>query len=249
MAASQLAESNLVPVAFKGNQANCLIALELSHRLGVSPLAVVQNLHIIQGKPSWSSSFLIGLLNSSNRFTMLRYRTTNAADGSEQSWQAEATERETGKGLLGPVVTMAMAKAEGWLTKPGSKWQTMPQLMGRYRAAAFFARLYAPDLCLGLLTDDETRDIQPVRQQVAFVEPPMAMKRAEVVAEKPAEQPSPDVPTAEHLTRLTEAAESGLSALGKVFLAMPKPVQKALEADKNSLKVRAQQVDDEKEAQ
>jgi hypothetical protein len=52
-----------------------------------------------------------------------------------------------------------MAKAEGWSTKAGSKWITMPELMLRYRAAAFFARLYAPDITLGMMTAEEARDI------------------------------------------------------------------------------------------
>jgi hypothetical protein len=58
---------------------------------------------------------------------------------------------------------MAMAKAEGWSTKSGSKWVTMPEQMLRYRAAAFFARIYAPDITLGMQTSEEMRDIEPVR--------------------------------------------------------------------------------------
>jgi len=57
---------------------------------------------------------------------------------------------------------MAMAKKEGWATKTGSKWATMPDLMIRYRAAAFWGRLYASDLLLGLQTQEEAIDIQPV---------------------------------------------------------------------------------------
>jgi hypothetical protein len=52
-----------------------------------------------------------------------------------------------------------MVKAEGWLAKPGSKWKTMPELMFRYRAAAFFGRLYAPDILMGMPTSDEMLDI------------------------------------------------------------------------------------------
>ena len=55
-----------------------------------------------------------------------------------------------------------MAKLEGWSTKEGSKWKTMPELMIRYRAAAFFGRQYCPDLLLGLMTTEEARDIVDV---------------------------------------------------------------------------------------
>ena len=57
---------------------------------------------------------------------------------------------------------MAMAKKEGWATKSGSKWATMPELMIRYRAAAFWGRLYASDLLLGLQTQEEAIDVQQV---------------------------------------------------------------------------------------
>jgi hypothetical protein len=50
-------------------------------------------------------------------------------------------------------------KGEGWLNKSGSKWQTMPELMFRYRCAAFFARTFCPDVLNGLQTADEVRDV------------------------------------------------------------------------------------------
>jgi hypothetical protein len=56
-----------------------------------------------------------------------------------------------------------MAKAEGWSTKSGSKWLTMPELMLRYRSAAFFARIYAPDITLGMQTAEEVYDAEPIR--------------------------------------------------------------------------------------
>ena len=55
-----------------------------------------------------------------------------------------------------------MAKREGWATKAGSKWQTMPELMIRYRAAAFWGRLYIPELLVGIQTQEEVIDIEPV---------------------------------------------------------------------------------------
>jgi hypothetical protein len=58
---------------------------------------------------------------------------------------------------------MQMAKAEGWLDKGGSKWKTMPELMLRYRAGTFFGRLYAPDVLMGLYTQDEALDIANVQ--------------------------------------------------------------------------------------
>ena len=63
--AKALASSTIVPQTFQKNDANCLIAIEQAQRLRVSPLMVMQNLYVIQGRPSWSSKFLIAAINNS----------------------------------------------------------------------------------------------------------------------------------------------------------------------------------------
>ena len=160
--AKALASSTLIPPQFQGQQgfANCLVALNISRRMGMDPLMVMQNLHIIHGRPSWSSQFIIGLINGCGRFTPLRYEITGK--GETLACTAVATEHATGQELRGPEVSMAMAKREGWATKTGSKWQTMPELMIRYRAAAFWGRLYIPELLVGIQTQEEVLDVQPV---------------------------------------------------------------------------------------
>src|SRR6185369_2120746 len=53
----------------------------------------------------------------------------------------------------------ALAKNEGWSSKNGSKWKTMPEQMLMYRAAAFWGRVYAPEKMLGMHTGDELEDV------------------------------------------------------------------------------------------
>lgn len=55
---------------------------------------------------------------------------------------------------------MEMADKEGWTKKNGSKWQSMPSQMLRYRAAAFWQRVYCPEISMGLITKEEADDIQ-----------------------------------------------------------------------------------------
>jgi hypothetical protein len=151
--AKLLSSSDLVPNQYKGNIANTMVALEMAHRMNASPLMVMQNLHIIHGRPSWGSSFIIASLNSCGRFGTLRFESTPT------SCKAVTMDKQSGAILEGPTVTMEMAKLEGWLNKPGSKWKTMPELMLKYRAAAFFGRLYAPEIMMGLYSADEVVDI------------------------------------------------------------------------------------------
>ena len=160
--AKALASSTLIPPQFQGQQgfANCLVALEIANRMRMSPFPVMQNLHIIHGRPSWSSSFIIAMVNCCGRFSPLRFELSGQGDS--LACYAVAKDLASGQELKGPIITMAMAKKEGWATKSGSKWLTMPELMIRYRAAAFWGRLYASDLLLGLQTQEEAIDVQPV---------------------------------------------------------------------------------------
>lgn len=155
--ATALSQSTLVPEAYRKNVANCLIAVEMAARLRASPLQVMQSLDVIQGRPSWRSSFIIAAINSCGRFGPLRY--VMKGEGMSRSCTATAVELKTGDTVEGPEVTMAMAKAEGWLERHGSKWKTMPELMLRYRSAAFFGRLYAPEVLLGMQTAEEAGDV------------------------------------------------------------------------------------------
>lgn len=155
--AKALAESTIVPQTYQKNWSNCLIAIEQAQRLKVSPMMVMQNLYVIQGRPSWSSSFLIAAINNSKKFdTELQFEDTKDKNGKPYSCLAYAL--KNGRRVEGMEITMDMAQAEGWLNKNGSKWKTMPQLMLRYRAASFFARLNCPEITLGLYTKDEILD-------------------------------------------------------------------------------------------
>lgn len=155
-AAKLLSDSALVPEAFRGNISNCTIALEMASRMGASPLAVMQNLYIVHGRPSWSSQFIIAAVNSTGKFTPIRFVIEGSGD--DRSCVAWATERGSNERLESPPISIGMSKKEGWFGKNGSKWQTMPELMLRYRAATLFGRLYAPEVLMGMQTADEVED-------------------------------------------------------------------------------------------
>ena len=152
--AASLADSALVPQAYRGQTGlpNCIVAIEIANRMGMSPFQVMQNLNIIHGRPSWSSQFIIGLIQGSNRFDGFTY------DETADSCQCLAVLKTTGEQVSGPRITMDMAKKEGW-TK-NNKWQSMPQTMLRYRAASAFGRFHIPDLILGIQSVEENEVIE-----------------------------------------------------------------------------------------
>ena len=165
--AKALASSTLVPDAYRGeaNLGNCIIALELSQRIGASVMAVMQSMVPIHGKPTWSASFLIATVNSCGRFSPMRFRWVGKEGTDEWGCRAYAVERDSNLELVGALVNINMAKIEGWYGKTGSKWKTMPEQMLQYRAGAFWCRTYAPEIALGMHTSEEVQDT-PVAQQV-----------------------------------------------------------------------------------
>ncbi len=153
-------ESSLVPKEFQGKQnvGNAAIALDMALRMGANPLMVMQNLYIVHGRPAWSAQFLIATFNRCGRFSSLRYEFQGKEATDDWGCRAVAVELATGERLQGPLITVGLAKNEGWYNKNGSKWQSMPELMLRYRAAAWFVRAYAPEIAMGLHTVEEVRD-------------------------------------------------------------------------------------------
>lgn len=156
--AKMFSSSSLVPKEFQGNLANCAIGIDIAKRLGASPFMVLQNIDIIHGRPSFRATFLIAMVNAAGRFEPLQFKMEGDEGKPNRSCVAWTKSKADGATLEGPKITLEMAKAEGWSTKSGSKWVTMPELMLRYRAAAFFARLYAPDITLGMMTAEEVAD-------------------------------------------------------------------------------------------
>ena len=163
--AKMFSQSSLVPADFKGDIGSCLIALNMANRMGADPLQVMQSLYIVHGKPSFSSAFLIACFNRCGRFSTIRYRMEGDKGSDDWGCTAYSTELATGEVVEGVEVTIGMAKAEGWWSKKDkfgketSKWQTMPELMLRYRAATFLIRSVAPDIALGFPTTEEAIDI------------------------------------------------------------------------------------------
>lgn len=221
---------------------NCIVALNMANRMGADPLMIMQNLYLIEGRPSWSSQFIMASINSSGRFSSLRFEVENLGEIEVEyqetvwqnrqkqtltktlkvenqtcvAWALEAGTRmpeftleelkEHGgvykccKAYGIPLIesskiSIEMAVKEGWYTKNGSKWKTMPEQMLRYRAASFFGRVYAPELLMGLrsveeeqeriidVTPDQTlseqADFNQIKREILSAKSPASLDEAE----------------------------------------------------------------------
>lgn len=257
-----LASSTLVPTAYRSEtedkksglmvknpnaMSNCVLALNMAQRIQADPLMIMQNLYIVEGRPGWSSQFIIASINACGKFSPLRFMledkgekevtwTTTVWEGPQgqrrkrevqhqavirnKECTAWAIEKATGERLDGPTVSMEMAVAEGWFGKNGSKWQTMPDVMLRYRAASFFGKLYAPELLMGLQSAEEIHDstiiIEPedIRPSISLdeVKATPAAQAGETVnpetgeVSEPPKSPEPNEPDADKQARNKERA-------------------------------------------
>jgi len=157
--AEMLAQSTIIPETYRRRPENCFIALDMASRMGLSPMIVMQNLYIIQGKPSFSGSAIAAMINASSKFEDVEL--VYVGEEGKDSWGAyvTGTRRTSGKQIKGGTVTLAISKKEGWYQKSGSKWQTMPEIMLAYRAYTWFGRVHAPELLMGLQSSEEIYDV------------------------------------------------------------------------------------------
>jgi len=222
--AQALCSSDLVPTDYRGpgKVANCLIALDMATRLKANPLAIMQNLYVVHGRPSWSSTFIAGAVNTCGRFHPVQY--VLLGEGDDYGCHCTAKVKGTDQQLDGPRVTISMAKKEGWFGRKGSKWQTMPELMLRYRAVTLFGRLYAPEILLGMNTEDEVVDMNnPVEKQISD-EIPMGQIGAQKSADRE-EGVTNDAPKPKRKRRTK--AEMEQSRMGEQQSEAPEPEQPA----------------------
>lgn len=216
--AATLSQSDLVPATFKGKPANVIIAMNMSQRMDADLLMVMQNLVVVHGTPTFEAKFAIACFNATGKYTAIKYKDLGEFGKDTYGKQAYCIEKSTGELCEGPIITIGMAKAEGWYNQ-NPKWRNAPDLMLRYRAASWFIRTTDPGVMMGFQTREEVEDtIKPeeilpeeINTEAAFEaeqnanteeiivpEPETAEPQGNTPAEPaPAKEPEPKPATAE----------------------------------------------------
>lgn len=160
--ASVFAKSSLVPQQYQGKTEDCAIAVDMAERMGVTPLMVMQNLYVVKGKPSWSGQACMSFIKAKYGDAEPIY---TGQRGTDTRGCFVRVTKPDGEVIEGAEVTIGMAKAEGWTSN--KKWINMPELMLAYRAAAFFARVYCPEILMGVQVEGEVEDSERPQPQKA----------------------------------------------------------------------------------
>lgn len=149
--ARTLAESNLVPDAYRGRPNDCFVAINMGAELGMEPFQAIQSIAVIDGKPCLYGDGLIGVVRASSKCEWIEEEVSS--DGKT------ATCRTQRKGDRNPVersYSMSDAMLAGIDNKPN--WRKHPKRMLQMRARAYCLRDAYPDLLKGLGMVEELVD-------------------------------------------------------------------------------------------
>lgn len=185
--ADMLSKASIIPQQYRGKPGDCLIAMDMANRMGISPIMVMQSSQVVQGNFTWRGTACKAMIDGCGKFKNSRYIMVGKEGTPTWGCKMAATRTRTGEQVFGPVVTWKMAVDEGWVNKNGSKWKTMPELMLRYRAASFFAKTECPEVLMGFQTAEEQMDIVEI-EGLAEQLPP-SVPTAELPPEAPEDTP------------------------------------------------------------
>ena len=156
--AQVLSKSQLLPERFRNKPEDVMLLMDLAARMKVPLFALAKAMYVVHGEIGLSGQFCISLINACGRFSAFTPVYVGEPDSPDYGCYGVATRLSDGVICKSTTITIQMAQNEGWMRN--SKWKTMTDQMLAYRAAAFFARVYCPDVLCGLQTTDEITDVR-----------------------------------------------------------------------------------------
>lgn len=202
-----LASSTMVPRDFQGKPGNVLVAIQWGREVGLGPLQALQNIAVINGRPSIWGDAALALVRGHPDCLSVQEGVEGEGE-TRQGW-CEVTRR--GEQPQRRTFSVGDAKRAGLLNKPGP-WTQYPDRMLQLRARGFAIRDVFPDALRGVLTREEAEDTPPEPRHVEnLAAAPVATPAP------PAEAPLPLVApdTTEHAIKGIETwRKAAMRALG-----------------------------------
>lgn len=164
--AEKIASSAICPTAFKGKPGDVFVAMQMGAEVGLSPMAAIQNIAVINGRPSLYGDALLGVIRAHKHCQGVR----EWMDGSIENNNAIAYCAITRKGQQEEVrsFSMVQAKKAGLLNKAGV-WSQYPERMLQMRARGFCARDVFADALRGLHCAEEVQDYIDVQAEAVNI--------------------------------------------------------------------------------
>jgi hypothetical protein len=180
-----LSKSQMVPKQYQGKPEDILVAVQWGYEVGLAPMQALQNIAVINGKPSVYGDAAMALVLASP-----------VCEGIEETIEGEGTEnpvavctaRRRGRAPVVAKFSVSDAKRAGLWAKPGP-WTAYPKRMLAMRARGFAIRDAFADVLKGLITAEEAQDY-PSDRPAAKVTPISKNPLAAIAA--PELPPAPD---------------------------------------------------------
>ena len=196
-----LADSTMVPRAYQGKPQDILVCVQWGQEIGLAPLQALQNIAVINGKPSVYGDAAMALVQASA-----------VCEDVQEYFEGEGTPnpiavcvaKRRGRKEVVAKFSVEDAKRAGLWGKTGP-WQAYPKRMMQMRARGFALRDAFPDVLKGLITAEEAqdypdeakprqaKDITP-RNPLDAIAPPVSQPISDPVAIAQAMEDTVDVP-------------------------------------------------------
>jgi hypothetical protein len=185
-----LASSSMVPKAYQGKPQDILVCVQWGYEMGLAPMQALQNIAVINGKPSVYGDAMMALVQASAVCEDVEEYFEN--EGTPNPVAVCIAKRKNRKPVVAKF-SVEDAKRAGLWAKQGP-WSAYPKRMMQMRARGFALRDAFPDVLKGLISAEEAQDYpdeakpQPVAKPanpldlVAKPEP-VAIESVEVVLE------------------------------------------------------------------
>jgi len=191
-----LANSNMVPKQYMGKPQDIMVCIQWGMEMGLAPMQALQNIAVINGKPSVYGDAMMALVQASP-----------VCDGVEESIEDEGTSnpvavcvaRRKGRAPVTVRFSVEDAKRAGLWGKQGP-WQAYPKRMLQMRARGFALRDAYPDVLKGLISTEEAQDYpEETKRPPKDITPrnPLDALAAPVQAPAAVEFTEPDIETGE----------------------------------------------------
>lgn len=158
----QVSKSTYIPKEYQGKPSNVLVAMQWGMELGIGPLQALQDIAVINGKPSIYGDALLGLVRRDARCLGVK----EYLEGEEDNRTAVCIiTRRNPVGQAEEIkqtFSITDAKRAGLWGKQGP-WKQYPQRMLQMRARSWAIRDGFSDVIKGLITVEEAQDMPPMK--------------------------------------------------------------------------------------
>ena len=149
-----LASSSMVPRAYQGKPQDVLVCVQWGYEMGLAPMQALQNIAVINGKPSVYGDAAMALVQASP-----------VCEDVEEYFEDEGTPnpvavcvaKRKGRKPVTARFSVEDAKRAGLWGKQGP-WSAYPKRMMQMRARGFALRDAFPDVLKGMITAEEAQD-------------------------------------------------------------------------------------------